>query len=148
MTTHSPLPKASQSKAWDIWRDRGEEGLVGAFQQVFRRGRVPRVLSRFLAVADAPEQIEQEHDLGEADGVAIAVGGGFVVVTVATRSVVTRAEVDVANAAAVLTGSELSHTTGLHIPVDAGVASVIAVLVTRRRALSVSSERSRLQLCG
>ncbi|OFI38178.1 short-chain dehydrogenase [Arthrobacter sp. SW1] len=29
----------------------------------------------------------------------------------------------VANAAAVLTGSELSHTTGLHIPVDAGVAA-------------------------
>jgi rhamnulose-1-phosphate aldolase len=30
---------------------------------------------------------------------------------------------NVANAAAVLTGSELSHTTGLHIPVDAGVAA-------------------------
>jgi rhamnulose-1-phosphate aldolase len=29
----------------------------------------------------------------------------------------------VANAAAVLTGSELSHTTGLHVPVDAGVAA-------------------------
>ncbi len=29
----------------------------------------------------------------------------------------------VANAAAVLTGNELSHTTGLHIPVDAGVAA-------------------------
>ncbi|KNH16055.1 short-chain dehydrogenase [Arthrobacter sp. ZBG10] len=29
----------------------------------------------------------------------------------------------VANAAAVLTSSELSHTTGLHIPVDAGVAA-------------------------
>jgi rhamnulose-1-phosphate aldolase/alcohol dehydrogenase len=29
----------------------------------------------------------------------------------------------VANAAAVLTGDELSHTTGLHIPVDAGVAA-------------------------
>jgi rhamnulose-1-phosphate aldolase len=29
----------------------------------------------------------------------------------------------VANAAAVLTGTELSHTTGLHIPVDAGVAA-------------------------
>ena len=30
---------------------------------------------------------------------------------------------NVANAAAVLTSSELSHTTGLHIPVDAGVAT-------------------------
>lgn len=30
---------------------------------------------------------------------------------------------NVANAVAVLTGSELSHTTGLHIPVDAGVAT-------------------------
>ena len=30
---------------------------------------------------------------------------------------------NVANAAAVLTSSELSHTTGLHIPVDAGVAA-------------------------
>jgi rhamnulose-1-phosphate aldolase len=30
---------------------------------------------------------------------------------------------NVANAASVLTGSELSHTTGLHIPVDAGVAA-------------------------
>ncbi|WP_306917964.1 MULTISPECIES: bifunctional aldolase/short-chain dehydrogenase [unclassified Arthrobacter] len=30
---------------------------------------------------------------------------------------------NVANAAIVLTGSELSHTTGLHIPVDAGVAT-------------------------
>ena len=30
---------------------------------------------------------------------------------------------NVANAAAVLTGTELSHTTGLHIPVDAGVAA-------------------------
>ncbi|MCU1530935.1 MAG: short-chain dehydrogenase [Arthrobacter sp.] len=30
---------------------------------------------------------------------------------------------NVANAAAVLTGSDLSHTTGLHIPVDAGVAA-------------------------
>jgi len=29
----------------------------------------------------------------------------------------------VANAAAVLTGSDLSHTTGLHVPVDAGVAA-------------------------
>lgn len=29
----------------------------------------------------------------------------------------------VANATAVLTGSELSHTTGLHVPVDAGVAA-------------------------
>jgi rhamnulose-1-phosphate aldolase len=29
----------------------------------------------------------------------------------------------VANAAAVLTSSELSHTTGLHVPVDAGVAA-------------------------
>jgi len=28
-----------------------------------------------------------------------------------------------ANAVAVLTGAELSHTTGLHIPVDAGVAA-------------------------
>ena len=30
---------------------------------------------------------------------------------------------NVANAAAVLTGNDLSHTTGLHIPVDAGVAA-------------------------
>ncbi|AXJ11788.1 bifunctional rhamnulose-1-phosphate aldolase/short-chain dehydrogenase [Arthrobacter sp. PM3] len=30
---------------------------------------------------------------------------------------------NVANAASVLTGAELSHTTGLHIPVDAGVAA-------------------------
>ena len=30
---------------------------------------------------------------------------------------------NVANAAAVLTSAELSHTTGLHIPVDAGVAA-------------------------
>ena len=29
----------------------------------------------------------------------------------------------VANAVFVLTGGELSHTTGLHIPVDAGVAA-------------------------
>jgi NAD(P)-dependent dehydrogenase (short-subunit alcohol dehydrogenase family) len=30
---------------------------------------------------------------------------------------------NVANAVAVLTGADLSHTTGLHIPVDAGVAA-------------------------
>jgi rhamnulose-1-phosphate aldolase len=29
----------------------------------------------------------------------------------------------VANAVSVLTGSDLTHTTGLHIPVDAGVAA-------------------------
>ena len=32
----------------------------------------------------------------------------------------------VANAAAVLTSNELSHTTGLHIPVDAGVAAALS----------------------
>jgi enoyl-[acyl-carrier-protein] reductase (NADH) len=30
---------------------------------------------------------------------------------------------NVANAVAVLTSSDLDHTTGLHIPVDAGVAA-------------------------
>ena len=30
---------------------------------------------------------------------------------------------NVANAVSVLTGPDLSHTTGLHIPVDAGVAA-------------------------
>ncbi len=29
----------------------------------------------------------------------------------------------VANAVAVLTGPDMSHTTGLHVPVDAGVAA-------------------------
>ena len=30
---------------------------------------------------------------------------------------------NVANAVAALTGPDLSHTTGLHVPVDAGVAT-------------------------